>query len=96
MCQKIVPNCMPLGVLKPPLFDVYKGIYGNHTHQNLFLNQLGIKKKRIYNHTVEYRRGTFTPLDTSVDGLLHREAKHFLKRMATCIASTYSLIKPKS
>ena len=26
---------------------------------------------------------------TSVDGLLHREAEHFLKRMATCVASKW-------
>ena len=47
----------------------------------------GLKKKDI--HTVEYRRGTFTPLVTSVDGLLHREAEHFLKTIATCITSKW-------
>ena len=31
----------------------------------------------------------FTPFVTSVDGLLHREAEHFLKRMATCVASKW-------
>ena len=35
------------------------------------------------------RRGTFTPFVTSVYGLRHREAEHFLKRMATCVASKW-------
>ncbi|KAL5515681.1 hypothetical protein EMCRGX_G000882 [Ephydatia muelleri] len=46
-------------------------------------------KKRIYKQAVKDRRGTFTPFVTSVDGLLHREAEHFLKRMATCVASKW-------
>ena len=58
-------------------------------HQNQFLNwELRIKKS-IYKQAVEDRRGTFTPFVTSVDGLLHREAEHFLKRMATCVASKW-------
>ena len=32
------------------------------------------------------RRGNFTPIVLSVDGLLHREAEHFLKRMAANLA----------
>ena len=36
----------------------------------------------MYKQAVEDRRGTFTPFVTSVDGLLHREAEHFLKRLA--------------
>ena len=46
-------------------------------------------KKRIYKKAVEDRRGTFTRFVTSVDGFLHREAEHFLKRMATYVASKW-------
>eukprot|EP00731_Ephydatia_muelleri_P020885 Em0013g612a len=42
-------------------------------------------KQRIYKQAVE---GTFIPFVTSVDGLLHREAEHFLKRMATCVVAS--------
>ena len=38
---------------------------------------------------VEDRRGTFTSFVTSVDGLLHREAEHFLKHIATSIAAKW-------
>ena len=37
----------------------------------------------MYKKAVEDRRGTFTPFVLSVDGLLHKEASHFLKHMAT-------------
>ena len=40
------------------------------------------KKKKI----VEDRRGQFTPFAVSVDGLLHREANHFIKRIAASLA----------
>ena len=39
------------------------------------------EKKRIYEQAVSDRRGNFTPLVMSVDGLFHREAGHFLKRL---------------
>ena len=44
---------------------------------------------RIYKQAVEACRDTFTPFVTSVDGLLHWETEHFLKRMATCVASKW-------
>ena len=37
---------------------------------------------------VEDRQGTFTPFVISVDGLLHREAEHLLKHIATSIHCT--------
>ena len=47
------------------------------------------EKKRMYKHAVEDRRDTFAPFMTSVDGLLHQEAEHFLERMATCVAGKW-------
>ena len=40
------------------------------------------EKKRVYEQAVVERRGNFTPIVLSVDGLLHREAEYFLKRLA--------------
>ena len=62
--------------------------YSNHSPESI-LESGAQDKKRIYKQAVEVRRGTFTPFVTSVDGLLHREAEHFLKRMATCVASKW-------
>ena len=47
------------------------------------------EKKRMYKKAVEDRRGTFTPFVLSVDGLLHKEASHFLKHMATALSSKW-------
>ena len=47
------------------------------------------EEEAIYKKAVEDRRGTFTPFVTSVDGLLHREAEHFLKQIATSIAAKW-------
>ncbi|KAL5479542.1 hypothetical protein EMCRGX_G023072 [Ephydatia muelleri] len=44
------------------------------------------EKKRVYEQAVVERRGNFTPIELSVDGLLHKEAEHFLKRMAANLA----------
>ena len=59
------------------------------TIQFLHHCQAGAKeRKRVYEqavHVVE-RRGNFTPIVLSVDGLLHREAEHFLKRIAANLA----------
>ena len=44
------------------------------------------EKMRVYEQAVVERRGNFTPIVLSVDGLLHREAEHFLKRMAANLA----------
>ena len=51
-------------------------------------------KKRVYEQAVVERRGNFTPIVLSVDGLLHREAEHFLKRMAANLAHKWE--KPYS
>ena len=52
------------------------------------------EKKRVYEQAVVERKGNFTPIVLSVDGLLHREAEHFLKRIAANLAhkweKTYS------
>ena len=39
----------------------------------------------IYKQAVEDHTGTLNP----VDGFLHQEAEHFLKRMATCVPSKW-------
>ena len=44
------------------------------------------QKKRTYQKAVEDRRGQFTPFVVSVDGLLHKEANHFIKRIAASLA----------
>ena len=43
----------------------------------------------MYKKAVEDRRGTFTPFFLSVDGLLHKEASHFIKHMATALSSKW-------
>ena len=52
------------------------------------------RKKRVYEQAVVERRGNFTPIVLSVDGLLHREAEHFLKKMAANLAHKW--VKPYS
>ena len=52
------------------------------------------EKKRVYEQAVVERRGNFTPIVLPVDGLLHREAEHFLKRMAANLAHKWE--KPYS
>ena len=46
-----------------------------------------VEKKRVYCSAVEDRRGNFTPFVLLVDGLLQREASHFVKRLSTNLAS---------
>ena len=53
-----------------------------------------LELKRVYEQAVVERRGNFTPIVLSVDGLLHREAEHFLKRMAANLAHKWE--KPYS
>ena len=67
---------------------LYVVLYCKHTPESV-LESGAQDKKRMYKQAVEDRRGTFTPFVTSVDGLLHREAEHFLKRLATCVASKW-------
>ena len=58
----------------------------SHCHSNAILESSSQEKKRMYKKAVEDRRGTFTPFVLSVDGLLHIEASHFLKHMATALS----------
>ena len=53
-----------------------------------------LKKKRVYEQAVVERRGNFTPIVLSVDGLLHMEAKHFVKRIVANLAHKWE--KPYS
>ena len=48
-----------------------------------------VEKKRVYRSAVEDRRGNFTPFVLSVDGLLHREASHFVKHLSACLTSRW-------
>ena len=50
------------------------------------------EKKRVYEQAVVERRGNFRPIVLSVDG--HREAEHFLKRIAANLAHKWE--KPYS
>ena len=63
----------------------------SHCHRapNAILESSSLEKKRMYKKAVEDRRGTFTPFVLSVDGLLHKEASHFLKHMATALSSKW-------
>ena len=47
------------------------------------------EKKRVYRTAVEDRRGNFTPFVQSVDGLLQREASHFIKHLSASLASRW-------
>ena len=49
------------------------------------------EKKRIYEQAIVVRRVNFTV----VDGLLHREAEHFLKRIAANLAHKWESPIPK-
>ena len=54
----------------------------HHTRSPEAILESGAKeKKRIYEQAVVEWRGNFTSIVLLVDGLLHREAEHFLKRM---------------
>ena len=63
----------------------------SHLHRTpeQILGTGALEKKKLYKNAVEDRRGTFTPFVTSIDGILHREAEHFLKHMATSIAAKW-------
>ena len=63
----------------------------SHCHRapNAILESSSQEKKRMYKKAVEDRRGTFTPSVLSVDGLLHKEASHFIKHMATALSSKW-------
>ena len=62
-----------------------------HLHQTpeSILETGALEKKELYKKVLEDRRGTFTHFVTSIDGLLHREAEHFLKHIATSIAAKW-------
>ena len=83
-----------LGVWSPQteaLFDIRiidtdAPSYKHHTPEAV-LESAAKEKKRIYQKAVEDRRSQFTPFVVSVDGLLHREANHFMKRIAASLAA---------
>ena len=58
----------------------------NTVLQRQSLESAAKEKKRIYQKAVEDQRGQFTPCVDSVDGLLHREANHFMKCTAASLA----------
>ena len=79
------------------LFDIHiidtdAPSYKHHTSEAV-LESAAKEKKRIYQKTVEVRRGQFTPFVVSMYGLLrHREANHFMK----CIAASFAAKWEKS
>ena len=60
----------------------------SHCHRapNAILESSSQEKKKMYKTAVDDRRGTFSPFVLSVDGLLHKEASHFLRYMATVLS----------
>ena len=60
----------------------------SHCHRapNAILESSSQEKKKMYKTAVDDRRGTFSPFVLSVDGLLHKEASHFLRHMATVLS----------
>ena len=60
-----------------------------HRTPEAVLESAAKEKKRIYQKAVEDRRGQFTPFVVSVDGLMHREAKHLMKRIAASLAKKW-------
>ena len=50
------------------------------------LDSRAVEKKTVYHSAVEDRRGNFTPFVLSVDGLLQREASHFVKHISASLA----------
>ena len=60
-----------------------------HCTPEAILESAAKEKKRIYPKAVEDRRGQFTPFVVSVDGLLHREANHFMKHIAASLATKW-------
>ena len=59
----------------------------HHTHSPEAILETGAKEKRkVYEQAVVERRGNFTQIVLSVVGMLHREAEHFLKRIAANLA----------
>ena len=75
----------------------------SHLHRTpeSILDTGALEKKKLYKKAVEDRRGTFTPFVTYVDGLLHREAEHFLKQgkiicRNVCIRQSSTFICPGS
>ena len=55
-------------------------------HMSTAILESSSQEKRMYKKAVEDRCGTFTPIVLSVDRLLHKEASHFLKHMATALS----------
>ena len=66
------------------LFDIK--VISNCTPESV-LDSGAQDKKRIYKQAVEDCRGTFTPLLTSIDALLHHGAEYFLREWL-CILHT--------
>ncbi|KAL5457218.1 hypothetical protein EMCRGX_G034463 [Ephydatia muelleri] len=83
------PNISQKIISSKALFDVrvVDTDAPSHCHRalNAILESSSEEKKRMYKKAVEDRRGTFTPFVLSVDGLLHKEASHFLRHMATAL-----------
>ena len=68
------------------IIDTDAPSYKHHTPVAV-LESAAKEMKRIYQKAVKDRRGQFTPFVVSVDGLLHREANHFMKRIAARLAT---------
>ena len=76
------------------IIDTDAPSYKHHTSVAV-LESAAKEKERIYQKAVEDRCGQFTPFVVSVDGLLHREANHFMKRIASSLARKWESLTQK-
>ena len=70
--------------MKRALFDIKVIDTDAPSHRNR--SPESVLESGIYEQAVSEQRGNFTPLVMSVDGLLHTEAGHFLKRPVANLA----------
>ena len=68
------------------VIDTDSPSYRRHSPVSV-LDSGAVEKKRVYRSAVEDRRGNFTSFVLSVDGLLQREASHFVKRLSVSLIS---------
>ena len=77
-------NC----IIDVRMTDTNSPSYLNDTPADVIENQEKQKKRKYVNSCLKQRR-TFTPFVLSVDGLLGKEAKSFLKAISTHLASKW-------
>ena len=69
------------------VIDTDAPFYRQHSPVSI-LDNGAVEKKRVYCSAVENRRGNFTPFVLSVDGLLQREASHYVKSLSASLLAS--------